>query len=235
MTRSSQTALIAELEAELAGVRADNARLRLLLDAKGAPGELRHRQRNTLSVLRTIVRASAEPAEDLETYVSHFEDRLDAIGRVQAAIDSAGAVDLAYFIATELLIYGAHEGQQARISGPTVHLLPAAAQPFALALNELSINAIEHGCLLQPSGRLTVTWHVATEEADRAFFTFVWKEIGSSGLVTPSRRGFGTEVLTGMLGYELQAKTVLAFEPDGLRCTIRFPLLAQFGRVADPA
>lgn len=39
------------------------------------------------------------------------------------------------------------------------------------------------------------------------------------------------EVLTRTLGYELKAETSLAFEPDGLSCTIRFPLTQRIGRV----
>ena len=98
MTHDAQPDPTAALEAELAALKADNARLRQLLDARNAPGELRHRQRNTFAMLRMLIRSSAEPAEDLETYVSHLEDRLDAVARVQAAIDIFGQVDLADLI-----------------------------------------------------------------------------------------------------------------------------------------
>jgi hypothetical protein len=40
-----------------------------------------------------------------------------------------------------------------------------------------------------------------------------------------------TEVLTRNILYELKTDTSLAFEPDGLRCTIRFPELV--GGVAE--
>jgi two-component sensor histidine kinase len=227
---------IAELSAELAGLRADNGRLRRLLDARGASGELRHRQRNTFAMLRMLIRASSERAENLERYVSHLEDRLDAVVRVQAAIDVSGQVDLADLIGSELLAYTVREGEQATLAGPTVRLEPKAAQVLALAVHELTINAIEHGRLTQPRGYLDVRWDVCRDtrrdtRRDAAALTLVWKETGHCGLNGPARRGFGTEVLTETLAYEFQAVTTLAYEPDGLRCTLRFPLAARIGSV----
>lgn len=98
MTPDLQPDRIAALEAELADLKGDNARLRQRLDQRNAPGELRHRQRNTFAMLRMLIRSSAEPAEDLETYVLLLEDRLDAVARVQAAIDIPGRVDLAEIV-----------------------------------------------------------------------------------------------------------------------------------------
>lgn len=232
MTHDAQPDPTAALEAELAALKADNARLRQLLDARNVPGELRHRQRNTFAMLRMLIRSSAEPAEDLETYVSHLEDRLDAVARVQAAIDIFGQVDLADLIGSELLAYTVHEGGQATLTGPAVRLRPAAAQTFVLAVHELTINAIEHGCLGQPSGSLEIRWSVEPE-ASGLPLTLVWKEAGCAGIAEPGRSGFGTEVLTETIRYELKAATTLAYEPDGLRCTIRFPLAERVGRVLE--
>ena len=40
-------------------------------------------------------------------------------------------------------------------------------------------------------------------------------------------------MLTETIRYELKAATTLAYEPDGLRCTIRFPLAERVGRVLE--
>lgn len=234
MTPDPQPDRIAALEAELAEVKGDNARLRQFLDQRNAPSELRHRQRNTFAMLRMLIRSSSEPARDLETYVLHLEDRLDAIARVQAAIDILGQVDLAEIIGSELLTYTVREGEQATLTGPSVRLRPQAAQVFALAIHELTINAIEHGCLGQPHGTLDVRWSIETGE-EEALLTLVWKEAGCAPTPRPQRQGFGTEVLTETIRYELNAATDFAYEPDGLRCTISFPLPKRVGRVADEA
>lgn len=65
----------------------------------------------------------------------------------------------------------------------------------------------------------------------RANRCFTWT--GRSGAASrwPSRRGFGTEVLYEMLVYEFEAQAALDFEVDGLRFSLRLPLVPTVGRV----
>lgn len=222
----SSTARIAELEA-------DNKRLRRLLDQKDAPGELRHRLRNTVAMLRTIIRVSAQTERDLEGYSSHIEDRLDALARAQAAADEYGSVDIHRLIADELFHYGASEGGTVLLSGPDVELQPRAGQVFGLAVHELAVNAVEHGALGTSTGRISINWHVDAD-ANGPSLTLTWKEYDTAAhLAKRSHEGFGTEVLTRTLPYELKANCTLLVEPDGLRCRISFPLPERIGRVVE--
>jgi two-component sensor histidine kinase len=216
MTANIEPDRIAELEA-------DNRRLRRLLDQRDAPGELRHRLNSTLAMLRVIIRKSAETKRDLHAYASHLEDRVDAMARAQAAADSHGSVELHNILADELLHYGAKEGEQATLSGPDVHLRPRAGQILALAIHELAVNAVEHGALGAEGGRVDVTWKVETSAATPQL-TIIWKERGSAGLAERGPAGFGTEVLTSTIAYELNATADMAFEADVLRCSLSFPL-----------
>ena len=218
--------------ARIGELEADNRRLRRLLDQRDAPGELRHRLNTTVAMLRTIIRKSAETDRDMDTYAGHLEDRLDALMRAQAAADEQGTVELHKLLADELLHYGASDGDRALLSGPDLELQPRAGQVFALAVHELAVNAVEHGALGTGTGRLEIAWSVSGEEP-RTALTFIWKETDAASVHQPSHQGFGTEVLTRTLAYELKAETTFAFEPDGLRCTIRFPLPERIGRVAD--
>ncbi len=54
--------------------------------AKLLLAELQHRVRNTLAVVRSITRRSAETSESLEEYAMHLDGRIDAFARVQAAV-----------------------------------------------------------------------------------------------------------------------------------------------------
>lgn len=215
----------------IAELESDNRRLRKLLDQRDAPAELRHRLRTTMAILRTVIRRSAETKRDLESYVGHFEDRLDALTRAQAAADNHGSVGLHMLLADELLHYGASAGDRAGLSGPDVDLQPRAGQVFALAMHELAVNAVEHGALGTSTGRIEVSWTVTVEKAEPVL-TLTWKEHDAAGGAEASHRGFGTEVLTRTLPYELKADTSLAFEADGLRCTISFPLTERVGLLA---
>jgi two-component sensor histidine kinase len=225
MTESGASSRLANLEA-------DNRRLRLLLDQQDAPGELRHRLQSTLAMLRIIIRRSAETGRNLDAYVDHLEDRVAAVARAQGVADERGAVDLRDLFVDELIQYQAQEGELISLSGSDVCLRPRAGQVLALAIHELAVNAVEHGALRSGPGRINITWTIGTEELDPTF-TLTWKEAGLQGIKEGSREGFGTEVLTRTLGYELKATTTLVFEEDGLRCTVSFPLTERIGRLSE--
>ncbi len=223
MTPDTDAGRIAELEE-------DNKRLRRLLDQRDAPGELRHRLRSTLALLRAVIRKSAETERSLSDYVAHLEDRLDAIARAQAAADEHGEVDLKVLLADELLRYGSSEGDTLLLSGPDVRLKPKAGQILALAAHELAVNAVEHGVLGAANGRIEVSWS-GGDLGSGETMVLSWNECGPAVDIGPVRSGFGTEVLSRMLAYDLAAKTEVAFVSDGLRCTIHLPLPEHVGRV----
>ncbi|MEY9128431.1 CheR family methyltransferase [Bradyrhizobium yuanmingense] len=194
-------------------------RQRLLL------AELQHRVRNTLGVVRSIARRSAETSSTVEEYASHLDGRLNAFARTQALVtrDPEGGVDLEYLVVEELLAYNAREGEQMRVSGPKIRFQPKAAETFALSIHELATNALKYGALSQPSGRIEVTWRV-DESTEPAELVFEWRERGGPAVTTRPRKGFGTELLERTLAFELKGQTTMAFNSAGLQCTITIPL-----------
>lgn len=224
MSDETDAARIAELED-------DNRRLRRLLDQRDAPGELRHRLRSTIGLLRSIIRMSADTGRDHASYVAHLQDRVDAISRAQALADQTGEVSLQTLLTDELLQYGVSEGERLLLSGPDMRLQPRAGQVFALAIHELAVNAVEHGALGADRGRVEVSWSVVEAGPERSV-AFVWKELGAAARpAEPRHQGFGTEILTRMLPYELGAETQVGVAHDGWRCTVRFPAPERVGRI----
>jgi PAS domain S-box-containing protein len=201
-------------------LRVSESRARLLL------GELQHRVRNTLAVIRSITRRTAETSHSVEDYAMHLDGRINAFARVQTAVarDPAAGLDLAALVTDELLTYAAHQGEQVRIAGPVVRLQPKAAETFGLAIHELATNAVKYGALSVPQGRIQISWQVHNG-SDPPRLVVEWKESGTPDRTSKRRRrGFGTDLLERTLTYELKAKTVQTFEPDGLRCTIELPM-----------
>jgi two-component system CheB/CheR fusion protein len=194
-------------------------RQRLLL------AELQHRVRNTLGVVRSIARRSAETSTSVEDYASHLDGRLNAFARTQAVVtrDPEGGIDLEYLVVEEMLAYNAREGEQLRVSGPPVRFQPKAAETFALAVHELATNAIKYGALSQPKGMVDVSWRL-DHAANATELVFDWQERGGPRVEPPKRKGFGSELLERTLAFELKGKTTLAYSSTGLHCTIAIPL-----------
>lgn len=218
----------------IVALEADNARLRRLLDEGGVPDGLRHALRDTVAMLRSIMRQSAGSREDVESYVAHLEGRLAAIMRMRAATDAFGEADLHGLISDELMFHGVREGERAELMGPVIRLRSKPAQVIALAVHELASNAIEHGALGGMQGRVQVAWRIDSG-AIEPVLTLMWRETGGTRPAEPIRRGFGTMVLEEMPAYDLKARTVLTYEADGLRCTIDIPFTSQIGRVVEEA
>lgn len=186
--------------------------------------ELQHRVRNTLAVIRSIVRRTAATASALEDYTMHLEGRIDAFARVQSEVtrDPGKGVDLGYLIAEELRLVGAQEGRGCTIGGPSLALAPKSAETLGLAIHELATNAVKYGALAAQDGRLEVLWSLRD---NGTMLVLSWREWQlDTPLTPPTRYGFGMEILEKTLAYELKAKTRSAFLPEGFRCSIEMPL-----------
>lgn len=193
--------------------------------------ELQHRVRNTLSVIRAIARRSAETSETVEELGMHLDGRIAAFARVQAAVtrDPMAGLDLATLIADTLLASSAREGPQLSIEGPPIQLVPKAAETIGLALHELTTNALKYGALSVPEGKIAIRWTVNKPPSDdRPQLVLEWLESGITLNDTePKRSGFGTELLTHSLAYDLSAVVEHEFRRSGARYSIRIPLTPQ--------
>lgn len=108
----------------------------------------------------------------------------------------------------------------------------AAKRPrrWPLALHELTTNAVKYGALSEPNGRLAVRWRRVNTAKGRQL-VLEWRETGVRALdLSPSRSGFGRELIERGLPYELGASTSLEFTRGGVRASIELPLT---DRIAD--
>jgi two-component sensor histidine kinase len=110
-----------------------------------------------------------------------------------------------------------------KIEGPSVQLAPTTALAFALALHELTTNAIKHGALSVPGGAVRIGWEIS-EDNEEPRLRFTWIEHGGPAVSTPTARGFGTRMIERGLAADLSGTVQLNFAPTGLVCTIDAPL-----------
>lgn len=208
--------------------RAEEALLRSERHAQTLLAELQHRVRNTLAIVRSIARRTAENSRETEDMLAHFLGRLDAFSRVQAALtrNAGGRVDLAALIEDELVAHAARDGEQVTISGPDVSLDSKTAERMSLAFHELATNAVKHGALINDKGHISISWSTEQDDGEgRGALVFDWREQQPvNGGATLERAGFGMELLRRSLPYDLQAETNVELLPEGLRFQLRMPL-----------
>jgi two-component sensor histidine kinase len=187
--------------------------------------DLPHRIRNILSVIRVIARRTAERSESVEDYAAQLESRISALARVQTGMiaDPNAGVDFGMLVSEEMLAHSV-KGDKVTARGPRVKLWSKAAETLALAIHELTENAIKYGALSAKSGRIDISWRVDSE-ANPSRLELEWCEFGVPVVASaPRRRGFGHELIERTLPYELAATTSIDFLPGGIRCAVTLPL-----------
>ncbi|OLP55174.1 hypothetical protein BJF92_17455 [Rhizobium rhizosphaerae] len=187
--------------------------------------ELQHRVRNTLAIVRSVARRTADSSDSVENYADRLEGRINAMARTQTLLTRAtqSSVSLRDLISNEIFAQTV-DRHRIEIEGPVVPVLGKAAENLSLAIHELTTNSVKHGALSAPGGKVGVRWEIDSRtQPDN--LRLVWQETGLEMPVQPpGRRGFGTELIEGLVPYQFGGTGRLVFEPTGVVCTIELPL-----------
>ncbi|MCB8822566.1 HWE histidine kinase domain-containing protein [Microvirga rosea] len=195
-----------------------DARRRLLIN------ELNHRVKNTLATVQSIAAQSfkaGEPKLARET----FEARLFALSKTHDVLtrENWEKVNLHDIAEEAMAPYRREQVERFVIDGPALHVPPRIALPLAMALHELSTNAVKYGAFSADSGRVAIHWDLI-EGWDEKTLVLQWQETGGPLVRTPTRKGFGSRLIERSLSRELSGKVVLDYRASGLMCTISLPL-----------
>ena len=212
---------------DMTQAKRDEAHLRLLVD------ELNHRVKNTLAIVQGIAQQSFKAGIDTVTARRAFEGRLAALSETHNLLtrEHWGPVSMAQIIGDAVTPHGGVIGlspsgdRQGRfdLEGPDLPLAPKTAISLALAIHELSTNAVKYGALSQPEGRVTIQW-AKRGTADAPRLALTWTESGGPQVIVPTKRGFGTRMVERGLAAELGGTVKIEFAPKGLICTVDAPL-----------
>jgi two-component sensor histidine kinase len=88
-------------------------------------------------------------------------------------------------------------------------------------LHELATNAVKHGELSLPAGRIALNWTFASGLA-----YLNWRETGGAPVVEPTGQGFGTRLFGTALAPH-GGTVERHFKRDGLLCAITIPAALQ--------
>jgi two-component sensor histidine kinase len=191
--------------------------------------ELQHRTRNLISVVGAIADDTLRSSGSLDEFKINYHDRLEVLGRAQGLLfrtNEGGRVTFDELLNSELAAQSVRVGDSGLVTldGPAgIRLRSGTVQTLAMVLHELVTNAIKHGALRQPNGRLTIRWRQEiSADNGKPWLHLDWKE---SGVDMPPEAGAGNgrELIERALPYQFQARTTFALEPDGIHCTISLP------------
>ena len=183
--------------------------------------ELHHRVKNTLATVQAVLNATLRSSQGFDAFRRAFSNRIASLAKTHALITEGRmqAVPFESLLRAELQVYDEPARGRVTLGGPAVSLPSEVAVPVGMALHELTTNAIMHGALRDPRGRIEVTW---TSQEERLAFT--WNEHDGPPTALPTREGFGSQLLNRVLTQQVGATVDIAFEPDGLRVEVSVPL-----------
>jgi two-component system CheB/CheR fusion protein len=206
-------------------LRESESRMRILV------GELQHRTRNLIGVVMAMAERSGVVGQTLDEFKASLRDRLMALARVQGLLSRAAPGEGVTFdsLLDSELSAQSENGGSVTLDGPKgIALRSDSVQALAMALHELTTNAVKHGALGQKNGRLHIRWRVEPAGGDGApWITIGWKESGveiSQSADGPRGAGNGRRLIEDALPYQFGARTTFAIEPDGVHSTIALPL-----------
>jgi two-component sensor histidine kinase len=117
-------------------------------------GELEHRFKNVLTVVDASINRASEETQSTTDFLSSLRGRLQSIADTQSLLSRSRwkGVSLGDLISAELGPYAT--GDNTRIEGPTIHLVPNASHAVAMVVHELTTNAAKYGALARPGGQV---------------------------------------------------------------------------------
>lgn len=187
-----------------------------------ADAELRHRLMNILAVLTALVKQTGREDLDAEQKVELIASRIEAVGRahlITLSDGASGSTDLAQVIEVILRAYTAGKADRFSHFGPQVNVGNRALSAIALTLHELATNAIKHGALSEPDGRVSISWRICPAETGPRSIELTWTEAGGPAVAPPSRSS-GSQIVAKLL--EVSSGSIrYDWRPDGLVAVIQ--------------
>lgn len=178
-----------------------------------------------MAVVASIARRTVQSSKSLSEFERRFDERLLALARVQSLVarGNEAEIELGDLVKMEIHAHGMEiDGDKIAIHGPPFPLTPRQAETLALALHELTTNAVKYGAISKENGRLKIVWSSRPGTA----VAIEWQETGVDDLNADynTRRGFGLELIEVAVPQALGARTRVELRPnEGVYCLIELP------------
>jgi PAS domain S-box-containing protein len=183
--------------------------------------ELRHRSGNLFSQLLALFSQTARNSKNMADLMSKYQARVLALANAHRLITEAGwkSTSLAELLRVVLGPYL----DRTSFTGPNVDLEPDPTFSLSAALHELAANAIKHGSLSQPQGRLELTWSVANTRRGMTL-TFDWIERHGPPARRSRHTGFGSRLIGLVIERQMNGEVHTTYTREGFSIRMIVPL-----------
>ena len=185
--------------------------------------ELNHRVKNTLATVQAIASQTLRGSDAIVRRT--LEGRLMALAAAHDVLtrESWEGASLDDVVAGALAPFSGREDGRFRVYGPPLRLWPRAALALAMALHELSTNALKYGALSAGSGHVAICWEIVS--GANPILRLTWTEQGGPAVTPPARRGFGMRLVERSLMQDLGGTIIVSFgDPLGVTCLVEAPI-----------
>jgi two-component sensor histidine kinase len=184
--------------------------------------EAKHRAKNFLSMVLAIGNLTLRSKLDRQVF-KEFEQRLLVLGRSIDISASANGplLTVADIISTTVANQPGTDMARIHLDGPVILTPERAVSSLGMAIHELVTNACKYGALSAGSGSVSITW---AKIDGSNILAIDWSERGGPKVIPPSRKGFGSRLLTQVLGTPGGYRTKLTFNELGLECRLYLDL-----------
>ncbi|MCW8086029.1 sensor histidine kinase [Sabulicella glaciei] len=177
--------------------------------------EMDHRVKNSFALVTGLVAASAHRHPEAEGLAQELRERLNALS---VAHDLSRGGGYAATVRGLLKRLAKPHGDAVVVLGLDATLPADQVQPLALVVHEWLTNALKHGALSRPGGRILLDLSVPG-----GTITLSWREQGGPPVSPPAERGFGSELVDATVVAQLGGCVEEEWAPDGLRRVLRWP------------
>ncbi len=187
--------------------------------------ELKHRAKNMFAVIGAISHQIGAKGLSQADFESAFDNRLRSFAASYdlLARENWQAPSIRDLVCSQLAFVNDQDTSAIGLEGPNLRLSASHAEYLGLALHELATNALKHGALSVPSGKLRIRW--AVDKATNRF-QFDWQEFDGPPVVAPERKGFGRIILESVVPATFAGTAELFTPSTGITWHLDAPMTA---------